>query len=97
LFRFRKRLARRLKNLIRERAQGYCEYCICSERYATERFSAEHIIPLAAGGTDGENNLALAFQGCNGAKHDKISALDPATEVSVPLYHPCREDWLEHF
>lgn len=93
----RKRLTRKLKNLVRERAQGYCEYCICSERYATEQFSCEHIISLAAGGTDDEDNLALACQGCNGAKHDNISALDPATGERVPLYHPRRDHWPEHF
>jgi hypothetical protein len=93
----RKRLARRLKNLVRERAQGYCEYCLCTERYATESFSTEHIIPLAAGGSDEADNLALACQGCNGAKHDNLSALDPATGLSVPLYHPRRQQWHEHF
>ena len=57
----------------------------------------EHIIPLAAGGSDTEDNLALACQGCNGGKHDNISAIDPLTGETVPLYHPRRDDWHEHF
>lgn len=93
----RKWLSRKLKKLVRERAQRYCEYCLCHESYATECFSIEHIIALAAGGQDTEDNLALACQGCNGAKHDKIFALDPATGEIVPLYHPRRDNWHEHF
>lgn len=93
----RRRLARKLKTRVRERAQGYCEDCICWEHYATARFSTEHIIAIAAGGGDDEDNLALACQGCNGAKHDNISALDPTTEQSVPLYHPRHDDWYAHF
>lgn len=57
----------------------------------------EHIISLAAGGQDTEDNLALACQGCNGGKHDKIFALDFATGETVPLYHPRRDNWHEHF
>ncbi|MGH9839934.1 MAG: HNH endonuclease [Blastocatellia bacterium] len=93
----RKRLPQKLKRQVRQRAEEHCEYCICWERYATEQFSIEHIIALAAGGNDDESNLALACQGCNGAKHDHIAALDPATGAIVPLYHPRRDRWHEHF
>lgn len=93
----RKRLAPKLKQLVRERAHACCEYCVCQEAYATERFSMEHIISLAAGGADTADNLALACQGCNGGKHDHISAADPLTGEIVPLYHPRRDNWHEHF
>jgi 5-methylcytosine-specific restriction endonuclease McrA len=93
----RKRPTEKLKKLVRERAQGYCEYCLCRESYATERFSIEHIIALAAGGHNSADNLALACQGCNGAKYDKIFAPDPVTEEIVSLYHPRRDNWHEHF
>ncbi|MGH9938387.1 MAG: HNH endonuclease [Blastocatellia bacterium] len=75
----RPRIPQKLERLVRERAQGYCEYCLCRESYATERFSLEHIIPLVAGGRSIESNLALACQGCNGAKYIKIRALDEVT------------------
>jgi hypothetical protein len=93
----RKRPAEKLKMLVRERAEGYCEYCLCRESYATERFSVEHIIAFAAGGQSTEDNLALACQGCNGAKSDKIFASDSVTGATVSLYHPRRDNWHEHF
>ena len=93
----RKRIPPRIKQLVRQRAAEHCEYCVCWERYATEQFSIEHIIALAVGGKDDESNLALACQGCNSAKHDDITALDPLTETIVPFYHPRCDQWHEHF
>ncbi|MDQ3257715.1 MAG: HNH endonuclease [Acidobacteriota bacterium] len=93
----RKRLSRKSQLLVRERARGCCEYCLCQEACATERFSVDHIIPLVAGGGSAEDNLALACQGCNGSKYDKTRAIDPTTGQTVPLYHPRKDDWHEHF
>lgn len=93
----RKRIPKRLKQQVRERAAEHCEYCVCWELYATELFSIEHIIALAAGGGNDESNLALACQGCNNNKHDHITAIDPLTDKTVPLYHPRRDNWHEHF
>jgi len=93
----RKRLPQQLRRRVRRRAAGHCEDCLCWEQYATERFSIEHIIALVVGGDDAESNLALACQGYNTAKHTHISAPDPATGIVVPLYHPRRDRWHEHF
>ena len=41
--------------------------------------------------------LARACQGCNSRKYVAIEALDPVTGETVPLYHPRRDRWLEHF
>ena len=59
----RKRIPPRIKQLVRQRAAEHCEYCVCWERYATERFSIEHIIALAVGGKDDESNLAVGLSG----------------------------------
>jgi hypothetical protein len=42
-------------------------------------------------------NLALACPGCNLRKASKIRAVDPATGQDVPLFHPIRQVWSEHF
>jgi hypothetical protein len=76
---------------------GYCEYCLCPEFCATQSHSIEHIVPESQGGQSTEDNLALACQGCNGSKYNKTHALDPATGRRVPLFHPRRDNWHEHF
>lgn len=34
-----------IRRVVVARAGGYCEYCRCLERFATESFTVEHIIP----------------------------------------------------
>lgn len=93
----RQRLSKQLRWLVRERAQGCCEYCLCQEDYGPDAFSDEHIIPLAAGGQSKAENLARACQRCNNFKYNKTSALDPLSQEIVPLFHPRHHDWHEHF
>jgi hypothetical protein len=61
------------------------------------RLGIEHIIPLAQGGINEEANLWLACSLCNRAKSDKITALDPDTGQSVPLFNPRTQNWFHHF
>ena len=93
----KKRPPAKLRRHVREQAQGYCEYCICPEFCATQVHSMEHIIPESLGGLSDEENLALACQGCNGAKAKKTHAIDPVTRRKVALFHPRRDDWHKHF
>lgn len=62
-----------------ERAGGCCEYCRSQAKYAPRSFSAEHILARAKGGMTSLDNLALACQGCNNHKYDKIESRDPAS------------------
>jgi len=34
-----------IRRIVAARARGYCEYCRCSEDFATESFTVEHIKP----------------------------------------------------
>jgi hypothetical protein len=43
------------------------------------------------------DNLALARQGCNNHKYNRTESIDPATRQLVPLFHPRRHPWREHF
>ena len=85
------------KEFVIERASGCCEYCLSQLRFCPDPFSVEHILPLAKGGSDALNNLALSCQGCNNHKYTHIIAIDPVTGQSAPLYHPRRDNWAEHF
>jgi 5-methylcytosine-specific restriction endonuclease McrA len=91
------RVPAKLRQRVIERAYGCCEYCRSQSAYATQSFSVEHIFPRAKGGTTTLDNLAFACQGCNNHKYDKIEAPDSLSGQTVPLYHPRRDDWDEHF
>jgi hypothetical protein len=86
-----------LRRIVAARAKGYCEYCRCPERFATESFTLEHIQPRARGGKDTLDNLAWSCLGCNSHKYTKTTAVDPMTGGSVPLFNPRQQAWHEHF
>lgn len=86
-----------LKRLVRNRAQGRCEYCRTPESYAPEAFSVEHVLPKARGGKSLSDNLALSCQGCNNHKFTRTRGIDPVTEQSAALFHPRQHLWREHF
>ncbi len=92
-----KKLPPRIKEQVRERARGYCEYCLSPEAFSTYDFSCDHITPAIRGGSDKLENLALACQGCNGSKYDRTEAEDPVSGEMVPLYNPRKQKWNEHF
>lgn len=85
------------RSLVLTRAGGCCEYCLSQSRYSADSFSVEHIVPRSRGGTDAASNLALACQGCNNRKFTSVSAADPLTGTTVPLYHPRHDRWEKHF
>ncbi len=80
-----------------KRALDCCEYCCSQARYSTQSFSVEHVWPRDKGGPTTLANLALACQGCNNHKHIKIEARDPINKELVPLFHPRRQRWNDHF
>lgn len=79
------------------RSGGLCEYCQSRADHSTGYFAVEHILPIARGGSNSLENLALACSGCNGHKYDKVEALDPVSKQTVSLFHPRRQEWNEHF
>jgi hypothetical protein len=86
-----------LKRQVEERAAGRCEYCRSPASFSSQPFSVEHIVPKSRGGASVAENLALACQGCNNHKYDKIEVRDPASGDVVQIYHPRRDRWQDHF
>jgi len=87
-----------LRSLVRRRAGDVCEYCRlpqAASRYV--RFHVEHVIARQHGGATEPDNLALACSFCNFHKGPNIAALDPESGQVVPLYHPRRDRWTDHF
>lgn len=54
----------------------------------------EHIIP---GNNNSLDNLCLACASCNLSKATATSAIDPDTQVTLPLFNPRTQIWSEHF
>lgn len=85
------------RKIIIERAKECCEYCRSQARFALQSFSVEHIIPRSKGGETTLDNLALACQGCNNHKYNKTVGIDSINNNFVPLYHPRKQLWHQHF
>ena len=82
---------------IARRASRRCEYCRAPETVFNYRFDVEHIHPQVLGGPTDPDNLALACRSCNSFKAAFTTGVDPESEERVPLFHPRREAWEEHF
>jgi 5-methylcytosine-specific restriction endonuclease McrA len=86
-----------LERLVRERANGQCEYCRCLTGFHSDPFAIEHIVPEVRGGFTDEANLALSCLGCNSFKGAFQTGTDPVTNQEIPLFHPRLQKWTEHF
>ena len=91
------RISPQLRDFVAERAFDCCEYCWSQADFSTEPFSVEHIIALSRGGANTHENMAFACGGCNDHKYAKTEAIDPLESVFVPLFHPRKQRWLDHF
>jgi hypothetical protein len=91
------RVSQTLRREVVGRARGCCEYCRSQERFAMQAFSVEHIDPRSRAGATTADNLAYACQGCNNHKYNRTHGPDPVTGEAVPLFHPRRQSWRDHF
>lgn len=82
---------------VAERAAHRCEYCRAPEAIFNFPFEVEHIVPTGRGGADHASNWALSCRACNLHKGDHLEAIDPESGGVVPLFHPRRHRWEEHF
>ena len=58
---------------------------------------AMHVEHIDPNGGDDPENVCLACPTCNLSQSTATSALDPITGTTVPLFHPRRQHWQEHF
>ena len=89
---------RTLRNFVRRRARGRCEYCHLPAAHAAGMpFQLEHIFARQHGGPSVPSNLAFACHRCNLLKGPNLSSIDPLTGRIVRLFHPRRMAWDRHF
>lgn len=87
----------RLREQVLADVGGLCAYCRSSEELMGVAFEIDHIIPKSAGGETSPENLCLSCPTCNRHKATRLTAQDPVSGEEVPLYHPVRQTWGEHF
>ena len=85
------------RNLVRQRANNHCEYCLLSQERSELTHHIEHIIAKQHDGTDEVENLALACHRCNLRKGPNLTGIDPASGEIAALFHPRRDEWPRHF
>lgn len=90
-------LSVKLKAEVAHRSGQCCEYCWSQSRFSPDPFSVEHILPRSKGGNNELGNLAFSCQGCNNRKYNHVVGRDPVNGNWVPLYHPRRQGWGDHF
>lgn len=86
-----------LRRLVWARAERCCEYCQVPQEFDELPFHVDHIISRKQHGATVEGNLALACLACNTYKGPLTAAVSPDTGQHVPLFHPRRDEWSEHF
>jgi HNH endonuclease len=83
--------------IVAARANHACEYCYAPEIISNVAFEIDHIIPIAQGGSNQLDNLALSCRICNLRKSDHTDATDPISQTVVPLFNPRQHQWPDHF
>lgn len=91
------RISRELRVLVRARARDRCEYCHSPQALIMGRLQIDHVLPVAKGGENDEENLCLACELCNQHKWTQTEAPDPQTGIVVNLFNPRNQRWDEHF
>jgi len=86
-----------VRDAVVARAGGRCEYCHLPTRGQVATFPIDHVLPRNSGGETILDNLALACPHCNAHKWAHTSDIDPLSGASVPLFHPRRQSWPDHF
>jgi len=86
-----------LRQEVRMRSGGFCEYCRVPEEFDRLPFQPDHIIAEKHTGKTEESNLAWSCYDCNIFKGPNVAGVDPESDEVTRLYHPRTDVWEEHF
>jgi len=93
----KQKIPAKLRQLVRERAVGRCEYCLLHEEDVLLPHEVDHIIAEQHGGITHSENLAWSCFHCNHFKGANLSSIDPITKRVTSLFHPRQQLWKRHF
>ena len=92
-----KYIPEKLRVKVAERAQFRCEYCHRLEEDSFIKYQIDHIISRKHGGSTTLENLAYCCPICNNNKGSDIATVLQNEDVLIRLFHPRKQNWLEHF
>ena len=89
-------ISQELRQIIAERANLLCEYCLVAEADTFYGCEVDHIISLKHGGSAEADNLAYACALCNRAKGSDVGSVSTTGEFTR-FFNPRTDRWAEHF
>src|SRR5580658_2770008 len=90
-------IALALREFVRLRAAGLCEYCRISEKFTLAEHEIDHVIAVKHGGQTIVENLASCCAVCNRFKGSDIASIDLETGQLTRLFGPRLDRWDEHY
>jgi hypothetical protein len=90
-------VAEHIRQQVRQRTGGRCEYCHLPDNQGVYPFHVEHIIARKHGGASTLDNLAWACFSCNVAKGSDLATPDPLSGELTALFNPRLQTWNDHF
>lgn len=91
------KITKETRALVQRRARNTCEYCRLPQEASILPLQVDHIIGKQHNGSDEPENLCLCCIRCNLKKGPNLASIAPGTDQVVPLFHPRRHSWQEHF
>lgn len=85
-----------LRQFVRQRASGCCEYCQMPQEFDEATFQVDHIRAGKHQGPTVADNLAWACFPCNNHKGPNVAGYAETDEIQ-PLFNPRQDVWDEHF
>ncbi|HSS51654.1 MAG TPA: HNH endonuclease signature motif containing protein, partial [Thermoanaerobaculia bacterium] len=86
-----------LRQLVADRADRLCEYCLLHEEDTFFNCEVDHIISKKHGGASVADNLAYSCLFCNRSKGSDISSVVPGASCIVRFFNPRIDRWSDHF
>ena len=83
-------ISAQLREQVIANAGGRCAYCQSRQDLMGVTSEVDHIVPKSAGGPTSLANLCRH-------KARRLTAQDPVSGNVVPLFHPLKQAWAEHF
>jgi 5-methylcytosine-specific restriction endonuclease McrA len=84
-----------IRELVRQRASGRCEYCRLPDSADEWPFHVDHIVARQHEGSDEVDNLCWACSRCNLSKGTNLTTIEAGQPVV--LFRPRVDRWEEHF
>ena len=86
-----------LRELVAERAEYLCEYCLIHEDDTHFGCQVDHVISVKHGGPTTAGNLAYACAFCNRQKGSDIGSIVWETDEFTRFFNPRTDHWADHF